>query len=111
MSRVEQSGRMDNIIQNLGQMKIKNWLTCVQDRGKWKDGQHYTGPRKMKIKNWLTCVQDRAKWKNGHHTRPWSNEDKKLVNFVQDRANWKDGQHHTGPWSNEDQKLVSLCTG
>ena len=27
----------DNIIQGLGQMKIKNWLTCVQDRTKWKD--------------------------------------------------------------------------
>jgi len=27
----------DNIIQDLGQMKIKNWLTCVQDRSKWKD--------------------------------------------------------------------------
>ena len=26
-----------NIIQDLGQMKIKNWLTCVQDRVKWKD--------------------------------------------------------------------------
>jgi len=27
----------DNIIQDLGQMKIKNWVTCVQDRAKWKD--------------------------------------------------------------------------
>jgi len=27
----------DNIIQDLGQMNIKNWLTCVQDRAKWKD--------------------------------------------------------------------------
>jgi hypothetical protein len=27
----------DNIIQDLSQMKIKNWLTCVQDRVKWKD--------------------------------------------------------------------------
>ena len=27
----------DNIIQDLGQMKIKIWLTCVQDRAKWKD--------------------------------------------------------------------------
>jgi len=26
----------DNIIQDLGKMKIKNWLTCVQDRAKWK---------------------------------------------------------------------------
>jgi len=26
-----------NIIQDLGQMKIKYWLTCVQDRAKWKD--------------------------------------------------------------------------
>ena len=27
----------DNIIEDLGQMKIKYWLTCVQDRAKWKD--------------------------------------------------------------------------
>ena len=27
----------DNIIQDLGQMKIENWLTCVQDSAKWKD--------------------------------------------------------------------------
>jgi len=27
----------DNIIQDLGQIKIKSWLTCVQDRAKWKD--------------------------------------------------------------------------
>ena len=27
----------DNIIEDLVQMKIKNWLTCVQDREKWKD--------------------------------------------------------------------------
>ena len=26
----------DNIIQDLGQMKIKNWITCVQDRAKWE---------------------------------------------------------------------------
>jgi len=26
----------DNIIQDLGQMKIKNWITCAQDRAKWK---------------------------------------------------------------------------
>jgi len=26
-----------NIILDLDQMKIKNWLTCVQDRAKWKD--------------------------------------------------------------------------
>jgi len=26
----------DNIIQDLGQMKIKNWITCVHDRAKWK---------------------------------------------------------------------------
>jgi len=26
----------DNIVQVLGQMKIKNWITCVQDRAKWK---------------------------------------------------------------------------
>ena len=23
--------------QDLGQMKIKNWLSCVQERAKWKD--------------------------------------------------------------------------
>jgi len=27
----------DNIIQDLHQMKIKNWVTCVQDRAKWSD--------------------------------------------------------------------------
>jgi len=27
----------DNIIQDLDQMKITNWLTSVQDRAKWKD--------------------------------------------------------------------------
>jgi len=27
----------DNILQDFGQMKIKNWLTCVQDRAKLKD--------------------------------------------------------------------------
>jgi len=27
----------DNIIQDLGQMKIQNWLTCVQDGAKWKN--------------------------------------------------------------------------
>jgi len=27
----------DNITQDLGQMKIKIWITCVQDRAKWKD--------------------------------------------------------------------------
>ena len=27
----------DIIAQDLGQMKIKNWLTCAQDRAKWKD--------------------------------------------------------------------------
>jgi hypothetical protein len=30
-------GWEDNIIQDFGQMRIKNWLTCVQDRAKWKD--------------------------------------------------------------------------
>jgi len=25
----------DNIILDLGQMKIKIWLTCLQDRAKW----------------------------------------------------------------------------
>ena len=29
--------RWEDIIQDLGQMKIKNWLTCVQDRAKWED--------------------------------------------------------------------------
>ena len=28
--------REDNIIQDLGQMKIKSWITCVQVRAKWK---------------------------------------------------------------------------
>jgi hypothetical protein len=26
----------DNITQDICQIKIKNWITCVQDRGKWK---------------------------------------------------------------------------
>jgi hypothetical protein len=29
--------RWEDIIQDLGQMKIKIWLTCIQDRAKWKD--------------------------------------------------------------------------
>jgi len=28
--------RWEDIMQDLGQMKIKNWITCVQDRAKWK---------------------------------------------------------------------------
>jgi len=27
----------NNIKQDICQMKIKNWVACVQDRGKWKD--------------------------------------------------------------------------
>jgi len=27
----------DNIKQDISQMKIKNWIACVQDRGKWKE--------------------------------------------------------------------------
>jgi hypothetical protein len=27
----------DNITQHICQMKIKNWIACVQDRGKWKE--------------------------------------------------------------------------
>ena len=27
----------DNIKRNICQMKIKNWIACVQDRGKWKE--------------------------------------------------------------------------
>jgi hypothetical protein len=27
----------DNIRQDICQMKIKNWIACVQDRGKWKE--------------------------------------------------------------------------
>ena len=27
----------DNVKQNICQMKVKIWITCVQDRGKWKD--------------------------------------------------------------------------
>jgi len=29
--------RWEDNLQDLGQMDIKNWLTCVQDRAKWKD--------------------------------------------------------------------------
>ena len=28
---------IDNIKQDICQMKIKNWIACVQDRGKWKE--------------------------------------------------------------------------
>jgi len=28
--------KWEDIIQDLGQMKIKNWITCVQDRAKCK---------------------------------------------------------------------------
>jgi hypothetical protein len=28
---------VDNIKQDIYQTKIKNWITCVQDRGKWKE--------------------------------------------------------------------------
>jgi len=27
----------DNIKQDIYQMKIQNWIACVQDRGKWKE--------------------------------------------------------------------------
>jgi hypothetical protein len=27
----------DNITQDICQMKVKNWIACVQDRGKWKE--------------------------------------------------------------------------
>ena len=27
----------DNVKQDICQMKVKNWITCIQDRGKWKD--------------------------------------------------------------------------
>jgi len=27
----------DNITQDICQMKIKNWIACIQDRGKWKE--------------------------------------------------------------------------
>jgi hypothetical protein len=27
----------DNIKQDISQMKVKNWIACIQDRGKWKD--------------------------------------------------------------------------
>jgi hypothetical protein len=29
--------REENVKQDICQMKVKNWITCVQDRGKWKD--------------------------------------------------------------------------
>jgi len=29
--------RWEDIIQDLRQMKIKNWISCFQDRAKWKD--------------------------------------------------------------------------
>jgi hypothetical protein len=27
----------ENVKQDLCKMRVKNWITCVQDRGKWKD--------------------------------------------------------------------------
>jgi hypothetical protein len=27
----------DNIKQDICQMRVKNWIVCVQDRGKWKE--------------------------------------------------------------------------
>ena len=27
----------DSVKQDICQMRVKNWITCVQDRGKWKD--------------------------------------------------------------------------
>jgi hypothetical protein len=27
----------DNVKQDICQMKIKNWIPCIQDRGKWKE--------------------------------------------------------------------------
>jgi hypothetical protein len=27
----------DNIKQHICQLKIKNWISCAQDRGKWKE--------------------------------------------------------------------------
>jgi hypothetical protein len=29
--------RWEDIIQDLSHMKIKNWITCAQDRVKWKE--------------------------------------------------------------------------
>jgi len=29
--------RWEDIEQDICQMKVKNWITCVQDRGKWED--------------------------------------------------------------------------
>jgi len=31
----------EDIIQDLGQIKIKNWITCVQDRAKWRRGRRH----------------------------------------------------------------------
>ena len=28
--------RWDRVKQDICQMRVKNWITCVQDRGKWK---------------------------------------------------------------------------
>jgi hypothetical protein len=27
----------DNVKQDICKMKIKNWIVCIQDRGKWRD--------------------------------------------------------------------------
>jgi len=37
LTKRSQGRREDNIKQDICQMKIKNWIACVQDRGKWKE--------------------------------------------------------------------------
>jgi hypothetical protein len=48
----------NNIKQNICQMKIKNWIACVQDQGKWKEvvekaklGSSTPGKRRRKRSN------------------------------------------------------------
>jgi uncharacterized protein VirK/YbjX len=50
----------DNIKQDICQMKIKNWIACVQDQGKWKEfiEKAKTFPRKFNA--WKKEVQYHA---------------------------------------------------
>jgi len=53
----------DNIKQDICQMKIKNWIVCVQDRGKWEEvvGRPKLSTRKFsawkKKKKSVVCCQ------------------------------------------------------
>ena len=39
----------DDIKQDICQMKIKNWIACVQDQGKWKEVVEKAKTRKFSV--------------------------------------------------------------